>query len=903
MRHPHLTAARRANSFSYNAETALMSALYRTNRLRQAARLAVARVVSDLLRPVFGSSVDRLLMVGGSFAAGPRSLESLENRQLMSAGSITFSNGLLTVSGPSDAGSAISVQPINSSTTFTANTGDGHLYVVPRSAVTSIVINGGTGADNIYADTAITVPVTINGNGGNDTVRGGGGANTILLGDGNAFVLTRGTASYVKTGNGNVTLQGSTGNDTLIGGNGSNYIDGGPGNDSLTTGNGNSTLMGEAGNDTLVAGNGTDVLNGGLGNDSLVTGAGTDTVYPSAGTNTVVEGSAKTTVDPTDGGVNTITTATGSVVGTPASSPTPTPTSTGTVATGWTTYAGSAASGGSPQAVIQVQDPAVMTNTGVVVRGLNSVLGAGSPIDANFAWNFGDASGTHNTLEGFNASHVYANPGTYTVTLTVTNVNGKTSTASAQVTIAADTRRAIYVNSVSGNDANNGSTTSLAVRTVARAVQLLGDNTELLFARGQTFNFAAGVGVTWDNVLVGAYGSGAQPVLNFTNPVAGSAFFWTFNTTAQFTVQDVTFTTLLGVNFSSVATPPVAVSAAGYDITVQRCTFAYMSYGVDASGAPVGLNVFDDVSPNADGLDGYFVWGQGSDLVLVGNSAASSVGQHIFRTLDTSEVLVADNDFTNLDGKGCIEIQAGSYAWVSGNTVTGGDIRVGPRGGPTEAVTTVTAYAVIQDNTVINNWIAADAGSEHIMIRNNVIDTSLGKYCIVLTGQDNYGRQSADIRVFNNTGIESQNVGTFLTCIGYVNGVQLVDNLYVDPTMYIGAGGTAPVYVIASDLSGWTLVTNNVWQTPAGANLWSQGGINFVGTSYVQSGEQTAGEWNALPQVGTDLFSATSINYTTFAPAANSVAATAGVAVAGVSDDMYGNARTGTLSVGAVEVA
>jgi hypothetical protein len=903
MRNSTLTAVRRPDSIRLTAEDSLMAALYRTNRVRQAACLTVARLLGDLVRQVTGGRFDRALAASG-LSDGARPMETLETRQLMSAGSVTLVNGVLTVDAPTSVGVNISVEPVNSTTTLTANSGDGHLLTVAKSAVTSVVMNGGTGADFMYVDTAVTVPVTINGGGGNDTIRGGGGLNTIYAASGNVLVMTRGTASYVKVGNGNATLDGGAGNDTLIAGNGNDSLDGGAGNDSITTGNGNDTLIGETGNDTLTAGNGTDVLNGGLGNDSIITGTGSDTVYPNYGTNTVVEGSAKTVVADTLG-TNTLETSTGSVIGGSAGNTTGTNTGGTTATTNWVTYAAATPASGAPQAVLQVQDPTVMVGTGVVVRGLNSVLGAGTVLTSNFVWNFGDASGAHNSLQGFNASHVYQSAGTYTVTLTITNVNGRTSTATAQVTVAPDTRTKIYVNALTGNDANNGSTTSTAVKTFARAVALLDDNTEILFARGQTFNVAAGAGIIWTNVLVGAYGSGANPVLNYTNPIAGSAFFYTFDETVQFTMENLTFTTLNGVGFSSVAYPPQGISAGGYDITVMQCEFDYVGYAVDGSGAPTGLNVFDSTSPIVGGLNGYFVWGEGSDLTIVGNTAVGSVHEHVVRTWDVDEQLIANNTFANHDSKGCIEVQTGAYAWVDGNTVTGGDLRVGPRGSSYEQDTTVTAWAVVQDNNVYNTDIILWPGAEHVMIRNNVIENSTGTYCIGLNGQDSFGRQTSDIYILNNTGVETASAGTFLTVYGYVAGVTLVNNLYVSPTMAVGGGGTAPVYVVASSLAGWTLVTNNVWQTPATTNKWAQGGINFIGTSYVQSGEETAAEWNALSAVGTDLFANTALNYTTFAPAASSVAATAGTYIAGVWDDRTGAARDadGVWSVGAVQVA
>ena len=901
-----------AVTIRWTPEAALWSALYRTNRLKRAAGLAVARLLGDVCRRLGGPDVRRPEAgpARGAAARGAtaptrpagvtlRSLETLEGRQLLSAtGSVTFSGGTLTVTGNPKAGADLSVQLSSNGKQITGNAGNGQIVSETLSSVKAVVVTGGTGADTIYVDTRVTIPVTINGGGGNDQIRGGGGVNTIYVPSGNAWVSTRGSASYVKAGDGNVTLLGGGGNDTLIAGNGNDSLDGANGNDSMVAGNGNDTVTGDSGNDTLVVGNGNDSLSGGLGDDKIVTGSGTTVVVPGAGNNTVQVGGKGTTIAGTSG-KNTLEDSTGAIIAGTSNQVTG-----GPLAVQWVTTAATAATGTAPQAVIQVLNPAAETGAGVVFNGLTSKLGAGSTIDANYQWNFGDPSGAHDALAGFNASHVYDTAGTYTVSLTVTNVDGQTSTAHATVTVGSDARHVIYVNGVTGNDANNGSTPATAVKTAARGGNLVGNNTELLFARGQTFDLASAIQLKYSNVLVGAYGSGALPVINFTNPVATSVLFTTNSGSAvAVTIQDLEMTTLLGVGFSTMANPPMAVNVGGYDTVVRGCTFEDVGYAVDGVGNPVGLSVIDNSAPVKNTINGYFVWGQGQDLVIVGNTAEGSVHEHIVRNVGVSEQLVADNNFYNGDGKGCIEIHEGSFAWIDHNTVTGGDIRVGPRGGETEAASTITAYCVIQDNQAYGTDIRSEPGSEHVSIRDNVITTDDAD-CITLEGQDGSGRQSADVRVSNNTGIDTGDSGQFLKVNSYVNGITVQDNLYVAPTMSVGSQGTAPVYVVAGSLAGFTTVTNNVWQSPRSTNGWANGGINFMATSYVNTGELTAAKWNALPQVGTDDFTTTSLNTSTFAPATNSVAATAGMVVAGVYGDINGDARptSGKWSAGAVQV-
>jgi hypothetical protein len=75
-----------------------------------------------------------------------------------------------------------------------------------------------------------------------------------------------------------VTMRGGSGNDTLIGG-------GGP--DKLIGGSGDDRLAGWRGDDILYGGLGDDVLLGGLGNDLVRGGSGVDTTSGGQGVNDV----------------------------------------------------------------------------------------------------------------------------------------------------------------------------------------------------------------------------------------------------------------------------------------------------------------------------------------------------------------------------------------------------------------------------------------------------------------------------------------------------------------------------------------------------------------------------------------------------------------------------------------
>jgi Ca2+-binding RTX toxin-like protein len=103
------------------------------------------------------------------------------------------------------------------------------VHVYQAGLLTRIVFNGNAGDDYFENDTAI--PVTANGEAGNDTLRGGFGNDSLSGGDGDDFLF------------------GSDGNDTLTGGNGDDYMVGGAGDDSLIADFGHDQLYGGTGAD------------------------------------------------------------------------------------------------------------------------------------------------------------------------------------------------------------------------------------------------------------------------------------------------------------------------------------------------------------------------------------------------------------------------------------------------------------------------------------------------------------------------------------------------------------------------------------------------------------------------------------------------------------------------------
>jgi Ca2+-binding RTX toxin-like protein len=165
----------------------------------------------------------------------------------------------------------------------------------PADEFIGVVITGGDGNDYIRVKNT-TLPVSVFGGAGNDTittaegndyVEGGLGNDAINLGDGDDYAIGNDETDTLYGGNGNDTLTGGpgrnlmfgeAGDDLLGGGNRPDTMYGGPGNDRLLGRQGGDALFGEDGDDTLDGGTGNDGILGGKGNDLMIGGPGNDTL-------------------------------------------------------------------------------------------------------------------------------------------------------------------------------------------------------------------------------------------------------------------------------------------------------------------------------------------------------------------------------------------------------------------------------------------------------------------------------------------------------------------------------------------------------------------------------------------------------------------------------------------------
>ena len=137
----------------------------------------------------------------------------------------------------------------------------------PRSNVKSISLLGGDGDDILY--NATSIPATLDGQSGTDTLYSGGGADVLIGGSGTdtANYSYRTTALTVDPDG--LADDGAAGEGDLVAPDIESIV-GGSGDDNLNGGPGANRLTGGAGADRLNGGNGADTLDGGAGADTIV---------------------------------------------------------------------------------------------------------------------------------------------------------------------------------------------------------------------------------------------------------------------------------------------------------------------------------------------------------------------------------------------------------------------------------------------------------------------------------------------------------------------------------------------------------------------------------------------------------------------------------------------------------
>jgi hypothetical protein len=526
----------------------------------------------------------------------------------------------------------------------------------------------------------------------------------------------------------------------------------------------------------------------------------------------------------------------------------------------------------APTPVMNIRGIGGQAEHSVFVDGLSSNLVSGDPLTATYQWNFGDGGSQFNTLTGWSAGHIYSNAGTYTITLTVTNSNGQSSAVSTQITVGQSTRQTIYVDSSAGNDSNNGLSPGSAVKSWQRADQLLTNNTTVLFHRGESWDFGDTFQINNSNVVIGAYGSGNAPDL-VKVPGGGYGIFYLGSVSNQVVIENLTFDSVYTpVDGSAPEISATGIYPQGSNISILNNTFLNIETAVDAYQAPSGLLVQGNSAPLMQGLRGYFVWMNGNDQVILGNTVVNSTREHIVRSsfTTTDRVLIAGNNFANPSDaagdpndspKTTINIRAGSYVYITDNTLSDATISTGPD--DAMPANTIVPWFKFDGNILHNSQFFMHGSVQHAMISNNFTDLQYyQEFELQPTDPVFPNRQMLDVTLTHNTGTQQGAIGSFLQIDGDspAGVITVTNNLFAAPNLQPGDNFATSVMIKANTANAVALFNDNVWAatTPMN-NYYHVGSVNYISPGLDAFAFVDANEWNAMPNVGTDVFKSVNV--------------------------------------------
>ena len=192
-------------------------------------------------------------------------IDTAEASQALAAGiSWDAATGTITITGTAGNDAAgLALSGANVRATFNGATRD-----ILASSVRRVVFQGNDGSDTFSNTTS--VPGSLDGGNGDDTITGGNGTDSIY-GSWGRDTLRGGAGNDAMSGGGDADqMWGGSGNDVMYGYGGGDVMRGDSGNDRIYGNSGDDQVFGDDGQDTLVAiGGGNDRVTGGASNDYL----------------------------------------------------------------------------------------------------------------------------------------------------------------------------------------------------------------------------------------------------------------------------------------------------------------------------------------------------------------------------------------------------------------------------------------------------------------------------------------------------------------------------------------------------------------------------------------------------------------------------------------------------------
>ncbi len=278
-----------------------------------------------------------------------------------------------------------------------------------------------------------------------------------------------------------------------------------------------------------------------------------------------------------------------------------------------------------------------------------------------YEWDFGDPSGAYNKLPGHQGGHVYRNVGNYTVRLTVTDAHGAQSSSTMVVPIKTDYRQVVHIDTQGQWD---------ALTPKSNSIYLIAHDLLIVAKPSQSLVSKLLGGIT--NVYWGSYGGGGKPRLRASAKVHNIFGMWYDTAGIQF--ENLLFDSDFSTKNSD-GTPTVDQNGdpcqnptgwmgnlLGREISVLNCDFDHVLEGVQStSGVKNGITtpgatcVFaqSNRQVNPQGIEGHFIWGEGSNHVYLGNVGTHSNWENNVRTAITGihDFLFFDNHISRKNAR------------------------------------------------------------------------------------------------------------------------------------------------------------------------------------------------------------------------------------------------------------
>jgi len=478
-------------------------------------------------------------------------------------------------------------------------------------------------------------------------------------------------------------------------------------------------------------------------------------------------------------------------------------------------------------------------------------------LDLHYQWYFHDtaaySSGTwkyscksKNLATGPLAAHIFDDPGTYQVRLTVMDRNGNQTSTTVDITVESPESLTTYcVADVSGNggdfmgcplDTNSDGNCDVTPNQCldssnmvnATRRRLTGGN-RILFRRGDTFTgTTTGIRFSGSKGIVGAFGAESQPapiwLFSDSSQLNDQVVALRFNNAFDWRFMDIdlvadpgTFTSL-GVVLSvlesrNILQYRVSSRAWGNFGSVMHTKWNGSS-AIGADFFPENIFIVDvDYTELADLAGGWAMWFQMDSSAMMGvfvEAHDKGQAEGIYRSQHSKKVLIQHNRLQNpgiaRGGKQNISIRTCEHpnSLCTANTYTeeviiSDNILVAPHMvGPIQVPPGPQRRYIVERNFIhygasvrMDYWDAmhfTGNGPEGLVVRNNISDQSMPsgyvgiEHSLVLTGPN-------QAKVYNNTMYWKNNGGSATICTNVING-PCTNNLIYAPGAFAEGSGT-----------------------------------------------------------------------------------------------------------------